>query len=184
MQIDKDNLVWMDLEMTGLNPKKDQIIEIATLVTDKDLNLLEYGPELVIQTPKALLDGMDDWCTQHHGDSGLTKKSLESTITMADAERQTLEFMQKWIPAGKSPLSGNSIHQDRRFLEVYMPQVDAYMHYRNLDVSVFKEIISRWYPKFPRMEKKGSHTALDDILESIEELKYYRKHILIPSNQI
>ncbi len=175
-----DRLIWMDLEMTGLNPQKDRIIEIATLVTDNNLNLLQKGPVLVIQTPLSLLNSMDEWCTQHHGQSGLTKKALESTITMKEAASQTLDFLKQWVKPEQAPLCGNSIHQDRRFLEVYMPKINSYLHYRNIDVSTLKELAKRWRPDLAPMLKKGAHTALEDILESIEELKHYRQHLFVP----
>lgn len=176
-----NRLIWMDLEMTGLNAKTDRILEIATLVTDLNLQVLEVGPELVIQTPKSLLDSMDDWNKTHHGQSGLAQKALESNVTMAEAEARTLEFLKAWVDPGVAPLCGNSVHQDRRFLELQMPLVNNFLHYRNIDVTTLKELAKRWYPALPKMQKKGSHTALDDILESVEELKYYRLHLLKPT---
>ena len=175
----KDNLVWMDLEMTGLEPEQDVIIEIATLVTDKDLNIIAEGPVLAIKQPDVLLDAMDDWNTKTHGNSGLTQRVRDSEITARDAELQTLEFLRKHVKQGASPLCGNSIHQDRRFLVKYMPQLEAYMHYRNIDVSTLKELAKRWKPEVvSAFNKKGAHQALDDIKESIDEMAHYRSHFL------
>jgi len=173
-------LVWMDLEMTGLNPETDKIIEIATVATDWQLNVISRGPELAIHWPKELFDGMDDWCVQHHGDSGLTQRCLDSKISLQDAESQTLSWVQSLITKGESPLCGNSIHQDRRFLVGQMPALEDYFHYRNVDVSTIKELARRWYPQLPSFKKEGKHTALEDILESIDELKYYQEKIFIP----
>ncbi|KZZ48050.1 MAG: oligoribonuclease [Saccharospirillaceae bacterium] len=175
----KDNLVWMDLEMTGLEPEQDVIIEIATLVTDKDLNIIAEGPVLAIKQPDVLLDAMDDWNTKTHGNSGLTQRVRDSEVTARDAELQTLEFLRKHVKQGASPLCGNSIHQDRRFLVKYMPQLEAYMHYRNIDVSTLKELAKRWKPEVvSAFNKKGAHLALDDIKESIDEMAHYRSHFL------
>lgn len=175
----KDNLVWMDLEMTGLEPEQDVIIEIATLVTDKDLNILAEGPVLAIKQPDVLLDAMDDWNTKTHGNSGLTQRVRESQVSMRDAEQQTLAFLRDHVKAGVSPLCGNSIHQDRRFLVKYMPKLEAYMHYRNIDVSTLKELAKRWKPEVvSSFKKKGAHLALDDIKESIDEMAHYRRHFL------
>ena len=175
----KDNLVWMDLEMTGLEPEQDVIIEIATLVTDKDLNIFAEGPVLAIKQPDVLLDAMDDWNTKTHGNSGLTQRVRDSEVTARDAELQTLEFLRKHVKQGASPLCGNSIHQDRRFLVKYMPQLEAYMHYRNIDVSTLKELAKRWKPEVvSAFNKKGAHLALDDIKESIDEMAHYRSHFL------
>lgn len=175
----KSNLIWIDLEMSGLKPETDEILEIATLVTDKDLNILEEGPSLVIHQPDSVLDNMDEWCTTHHGASGLTQKVRESDISLAQAEADTLEFVKKWVEEGHSPLCGNSIWQDRRFLIKYMPQLDAYCHYRNIDVSTLKELARRWKPEsLEGVVKSGSHRALDDIIESINELAHYRKTLL------
>ncbi|MBS4050201.1 MAG: oligoribonuclease [Methylomonas sp.] len=177
MAQDADNLIWIDLEMTGLDPDTDLIIEIATVVTDKNLNLLAEGPVLAVHQSDAALAAMDDWNQQHHGQSGLIQRVKESIITAADAERSTLEFLANWLPAKASPICGNSICQDRRFLYRYMPKLEAYFHYRNLDVSTVKELAGRWAPQLKDgFSKKASHKALDDILESIEELKYYREH--------
>lgn len=175
----KGNLVWIDLEMTGLEPKTDVIIEIATIVTDSDLNILAEGPMLAIHQSDALLDGMDEWCTNQHGKSGLTQRVKESTVTEAQAERDTIAFLQQYVAAGESPMCGNSIGQDRRFLDKYMPELEAFFHYRNLDVSSLKELVKRWKPEVAAgVVKKGSHLALDDIRDSIEELKYYREHFI------
>jgi len=174
-----DNLVWMDLEMTGLDPEHDVIIEIATIVTDGDLNILAEGPVIAVSQPDVLLDAMDDWNTKTHGNSGLTQRVKDSNIDAREAERQTVEFISQYVKAGVSPLCGNSIHQDRRFLVKYMPQLEAYMHYRNIDVSTLKELAKRWKPEVvSSFEKKGSHQALDDIRESIDEMLHYRKYFL------
>ncbi|RBO81963.1 oligoribonuclease [Marinomonas aquiplantarum] len=176
MSLNKDNLIWIDLEMTGLEPEQDTIIEIATVVTDKDLNVLAKGPNLVIHQDKSVMDGMDEWCTQHHGASGLTAKVLASDIDMATAEAQTIAFLEQYVPAGVSPICGNSVGQDRRFLYRYMPKLEAYFHYRYLDVSTIKELARRWKPEaLEGFTKSGAHLALDDIMESIGELKHYRK---------
>ncbi|MAD47502.1 MAG: oligoribonuclease [Oceanospirillaceae bacterium] len=174
-----DNLVWMDLEMTGLEPEQDVIIEIATIVTDGNLNILAEGPVIAVSQPDVLLDAMDEWNTRTHGNSGLTQRVKESSIDAREAERQTLEFLQQYVKPGTSPLCGNSIHQDRRFLVKYMPQLEVYMHYRNIDVSTLKELAKRWKPEVvASFEKKGSHQALDDIRESIDEMLHYRQHFL------
>lgn len=169
-------LVWMDLEMTGLDPERERIIEIAALVTDKELNVVAEGPELVVHQDDALLAAMDDWNKKHHGESGLIDRVRASTVSEAAAEEAVVAFMREHAGEGKLPLAGNSIHQDRRFLRRYMPRVDAYLHYRLVDVSTVKELVSRWYPEAyaKRPHKVGSHRALDDIRESIEELRYYR----------
>jgi len=173
------NLIWIDLEMTGLDPNKEKIIEIATIVTDKDLNILAEGPMMAVSQPKSLLDAMDEWCTTHHGDSGLTQRVLETDVTDAVAERATIEFLKQWIAPGESPMCGNSIGQDRRFLVRYMPKLSDYFHYRNIDVSTLKELAVRWKPQIlSGFIKQNKHLALDDIRESIEELVYYRKHFI------
>ncbi|WP_434140402.1 oligoribonuclease [Pseudomonas luteola] len=178
MQNDQ-NLIWIDLEMTGLDPENDVIIEMATIVTDSELNTLAEGPVIAIHQPDEILNGMDEWNTRQHGQSGLTQRVRESTISMAEAERQTLAFLEQWVPARKSPICGNSICQDRRFLYRHMPQLEAYFHYRNLDVSTLKELAARWAPHVrDGVKKTGSHLALDDIRDSIEELRYYRKHFI------
>ncbi len=173
---EKLRLIWIDLEMTGLDTQNDQIIEIATIVTDSDLNELATGPALAISTPESVLQSMDDWNTRHHSDSGLWERCLKSTITCAEAERQTIEFLSLWLEQGVSPMCGNSICQDRRFLSRLMPQLENWFHYRNLDVSSIKELASRWAPEVLQGHKKENrHEALSDIRESIVELKYYRQ---------
>ncbi len=173
------NLIWIDLEMTGLDPDKEKIIEIATIVTDKHLNILAEGPMLAVSQPKELLDSMDEWCTNHHGDSGLTQRVLDTGITDKDAEQQTIEFLKKWIEPGKSPMCGNSIGQDRRFLVRYMAELSDYFHYRNVDVSTLKELAARWKPEILNgYTKQNKHLALDDVRESIQELAYYREHFI------
>ncbi len=170
------NLVWMDLEMSGLDPKTCVILEIATLITDKDLNLLAQGPTLVVHQPDSILDNMDDWNKKHHKESGLTQAVKDSQTTLVEAENQTLEFISKHCKEKSSPLCGNTIYQDRRFLIEYMPNLESYLHYRLVDVSTIKELVKRWYgPEFQSPQKKQKHKALDDIFETIEELKFYRK---------
>lgn len=170
-----NRLIWIDLEMTGLSPEQDVIIEIATIVTDADLRTIAEGPMLAIHQSDERLAGMDEWNTRQHGGSGLTQRVRESQISMADAEQQTLKFLQKHLEAGHSPMCGNSICQDRRFMARYMPKLEAFFHYRNLDVSTLKELARRWKPAVLNgMKKKSSHLALDDIKDSIEELRYYR----------
>lgn len=174
-----ENLIWIDLEMTGLDTDNDVIIEIATVVTDSQLNVLAEGPVMAVKQPDALLDGMDEWNTRQHGGSGLTQRVRESQTSAAEAQAQTLAFLQQWVPAGKSPMCGNSICQDRRFLHRGMPDLEQYFHYRNLDVSTLKELVSRWAPELKAgFKKDSSHLALDDIYDSIAELKYYREHFL------
>ncbi len=174
---DANNLIWIDLEMTGLDPDKDLIIEIATVVTDKNLNVLAEGPVFAIHQTDAALAAMDDWNQKHHGQSGLIDRVKNSNISDADAEIRTIEFLQQWLTPGSSPMCGNSICQDRRFLYRYMPKLEAFFHYRNLDVSTVKELAGRWAPEImDGFKKKSAHQALDDILESIEELRYYREH--------
>lgn len=177
MKSDK-NLIWIDLEMTGLDPKRHRIIEIATVVTDSQLNLVAEGPVIAIQTEQACLDLMDEWCTTHHGNSGLTQRVQHSAVTMEEAEGLTLEFLKQYVPKGVSPMCGNTICQDRRFMVEQMPLLEAFFHYRNLDVSTLKELARRWSPAvYQSHQKKGAHLALADILESIDELKHYRKHL-------
>jgi oligoribonuclease len=172
------NLVWVDLEMTGLDPDRDTILEIATLVTDSELEVIEEGPVWAIHQPDEVLAAMDDWNREHHGASGLTARVRESKVALRDAEQGTLAFVRRHCPARTSPLCGNSICQDRRFLARYMPELEAYLHYRNLDVSTVKELVRRWYPEtLQAPEKKHHHLALDDIRESIEELRFYRAHV-------
>ncbi len=172
------HLVWLDLEMSGLDPERNTILEIATIISDGDLRIVAEGPVLAIHQPESILDAMDDWNREHHAASGLTARVRASIHSMADAERETLSFVQRYCPQGSSPLCGNSVHQDRRFLARWMPRLDAYLHYRNIDVSTVKELVRRWYPDGPHPpEKKHAHLALDDIRESIEELRFYRRHV-------
>lgn len=179
MTQNKDNLIWIDLEMTGLDTFNDQIIEIATVVTDKELNILAEGPVIAVHQPKTLLDSMDEWNTNQHGKSGLIERVQKSDYNEARAELETIDFLESFVPKGASPMCGNSICQDRRFLARCMPRLEDFFHYRNLDVSSLKELAQRWSPDtVKQFSKKGSHLALDDILESIEELKFYREHIL------
>lgn len=174
-----DNLIWIDLEMTGLDSDNDVIIEIATVVTDAQLNALAEGPVLAIKQPDALLDGMDEWNTRQHGQSGLTQRVKDSAIDLAEAERQTLAFLREWVPEGRSPMCGNSICQDRRFLYRGMPELERFFHYRNLDVSTLKELAARWAPEVKNsFKKQSSHLALDDVYDSIAELKHYREHFI------
>ncbi len=179
MTQDQRNLVWVDLEMTGLEPQTDRIIEIATIVTDADLNILAEGPVFAIHQADEVLDKMDEWNTQHHGDSGLIERVKNSTIDELQASQKTIEFLELYIGKGISPMCGNSICQDRRFMAMGMPVLEDWFHYRNLDVSTLKELAKRWYPAVMNgLEKKGTHIALDDIRESIAELRYYRTTIL------
>lgn len=179
MAQDSSHLIWVDLEMTGLDPDNDLIIEIATIVTDKNLNILAQGPVLAVHQSDSALAAMDDWNQQHHGQSGLIKRVKASTINDAEAEQQTLAFLKQWVPENTSPMCGNSIGQDRRFLYRYMPNLEAYFHYRNIDVSTVKELAARWAPLIKDgFKKQSSHQALDDIIESIEELRYYREHFI------
>jgi oligoribonuclease len=173
-----DRLVWIDLEMTGLDPDTDTIIEIATLVTDAELNVLAEGPELAIRHPLARLEAMDDWNRGTHTRSGLWQRVLDSQVDLARAEALTVDFLAQWVPAGKSPICGNSICQDRRFLARCMPRLEKYFHYRNLDVSTLKELARRWAPEVAKgVTKAGAHTALSDIRESVAELRHYRAHM-------
>lgn len=174
-----DNLIWIDLEMTGLYPEQDVIIEIATIVTDAHLNVLAEGPVFAIQQTQATMDAMDEWNTNQHGKSGLTARVLDSTVTTEQAEQATIDFLRNWVPEGKSPICGNSIGQDRRFLVRYMPKLEEYFHYRNLDVSTLKELARRWRPEvLDGVKKSGAHLAMDDIKDSIEELKHYRSEFI------
>jgi oligoribonuclease len=174
-----NNLVWIDLEMTGLDPQRDFILEIATVVTDQDLHLLANGPVLAIHQSEESLARMDSWNLRQHGASGLLDRVRGSRETEASAERRTLDFLAGWVPAGASPICGNSICQDRRFLARCMPALEAYFHYRNLDVSTLKILAQRWAPQITQgLRKKASHQALEDILESIAELRYYRQKFL------
>lgn len=173
------NLAWLDMEMTGLNPDHDRIIEVAMIITDSDLNVLAQSEVYVIHQPDSIIDHMDAWNTATHNRTGLVAKVKASTLNEAETEQKLLDFMSEWIPEKASPMCGNSIHQDRRFMVRYMPRLEAYFHYRNLDVSTLKELAKRWNPPIAKgVSKKGAHQALDDILESIEEMAYYRKYFL------
>lgn len=177
MNTNENNLIWIDLEMTGLDPKTDVILEMATIVTDSHLTILAEGPVFAIKQPDDVLDNMDPWCIAQHGKSGLTQRCRNSTVSLAEAEQQTLAFLQQYVVAGKSPMCGNSIGQDRRFLVEYAPQLEAFFHYRNIDVSTVKELARRWHPAVTaKVQKSGAHLALDDIRESIAELVTYREH--------
>ena len=176
---DNYNLIWIDLEMTGLDPERDRIIEIATIVTDATLNILAEGPVFAIHQPDELLNNMDAWNTRQHNQSGLVQRVRESSVSEQEAERKTLQFLQQYIDPGKSPMCGNSICQDRRFLYRYMPELAAFFHYRNLDVSTLKELAIRWRPKLLQgVQKESRHLALNDIKDSIDELVYYRDHFI------
>ena len=173
------NLIWIDLEMTGLEPEQDRIIELATIVTDVNLNILAEGPVFAIYQDDALIAGMDAWNTRQHNQSGLVKRVQESMTSEAEAEQKTIAFLSQFIERGKSPMCGNSICQDRRFLYKYMPELAAFFHYRNLDVSTLKELAQRWRPKLlSGLTKQSKHLALDDIRDSIDELVYYREHFI------
>ena len=177
-----DNLIWIDLEMTGLDPQTDRIIEIATIVTDSQLCIIAEGPALAIHQDEAVLATMDAWNQRQHGESGLLARVRASTVTEADAEQQTLAFLRQHLPAGKSPICGNSICQDRRFLARLMPELEGYFHYRNLDVSTLKELARRWYPeRIKGFNKSSTHLALQDIHDSIEELRFYRERLFPPT---
>lgn len=179
MTIHANHLIWLDLEMTGLDPAQDHILEIATIVTDSELVILAEGPVIAIHQPAAILEGMDEWNRTHHGASGLLARVNASAFTVTDAEAATLAFLAEWVPAGASPLCGNSICQDRRFLARWMPRFDAYCHYRNLDVSTLKILAQRWAPAVAdSFKKENQHLALADIRESIDELRHYRRHLL------
>ena len=171
------NLIWIDLEMTGLDPETDRIIEVATLVTDSNLNLISAGPIIAVNQSESMLNSMDDWNQKHHGRSGLIERVKSSKITERMAEKQTIEFLQKHIDGNTSPMCGNSICQDRRFLARYMPTLERFFHYRNLDVSTIKELARRWKPEITKtLTKESTHQAMDDIRESVEELKHYRSN--------
>jgi len=170
-------LVWIDLEMTGLDIEKESIIEIATVITDSELKILAHGPNLAVKVSEELIAGMDDWNTKHHHQSGLVDRIRTEGVSIKDAEQQTLAFLKQWVDEKSAPLCGNSVWNDRRFLDKEMPLVAEFLHYRMVDVSTVKELARRWYPDIPRYPKKLSHMALDDILESIEELEYFRNQI-------
>jgi oligoribonuclease len=178
MTVNPNNLIWIDMEMTGLDPEKERIIEIATIVTDSKLNLIAEGPVFAVHQSQQLLDGMDNWNTKQHNSSGLVQRVQQSTVTEAQAEADTLAFLKKYVPAGRSPMCGNSIYQDRRFLYRYMPELEKFFHYRLIDVSTVKELAQRWAPRiYGGLQKESKHLALSDIRDSIEELKYYREHL-------
>jgi oligoribonuclease len=176
---DANNLIWIDMEMTGLQPESDRIIEIAVLVTDPQLAIIAEGPVLVLHQPDAVLEAMDSWNKSTHKKTGLIERVRASSMTEAEAERAALDFVSQHVPANNSPMCGNSICQDRRFLARWMPRLEAHFHYRNLDVSTLKELVRRWKPELMKgFTKEGKHEALADILESIEELKFYRKSVM------
>lgn len=178
----EDRLVWMDLEMTGLDPQRDRVIEIACLVTDGGLNILSEGPELVVAQSEEVLAGMDDWNQEHHGASGLIDRVRASSLTEAQAEIAMLRFLEPWVSQRTAPLAGNSVHQDRAFLRHHLPALESHLHYRNVDVSTVKELVKRWYPEsFAKVPAKtGQHRALADIKESIAELVHYRERFFVP----
>ncbi len=177
MTCSDSNLIWLDLEMTGLEPEVDVILEIATIITDSQLNILAQGPVFAISQTDSVLDNMSSWCIEHHGNSGLTQRCRDSKVSLATATEETMKFVQQYVAKGKSPMCGNSIGQDRRFIHKYMPDYEEYFHYRNLDVSTIKELARRWKPEvLEKVVKTGAHLALDDIKESIAELKVYREH--------
>lgn len=179
MSANPSNLIWIDLEMTGLNPEKDRIIEMATIVTDSNLHVLAEGPVYAIHQSDELLNGMDEWCTRQHNQSGLVQRVKESVITEEMACKGTIEFLKQHVGEGRSPMCGNSVWQDRRFLTKYMPDLEKYFHYRLIDVSTMKELALRWAPRvYNGLQKESRHLALDDIRDSIDELKYYREHLL------
>ncbi|MBC8944440.1 oligoribonuclease [Xenorhabdus indica] len=179
MSKSENNLIWIDLEMTGLDPERDRIIEIATIVTDSELNILAEGPVIAVHQSDEQLALMDDWNVRTHTTSGLVERVKQSSFDEVEAEKATIAFLEQWVPAGKSPICGNSIGQDRRFLFRYMPELEKYFHYRCLDVSTLKELARRWKPELlAGLSKKNSHQALDDIRESIAELVYYREHFI------
>lgn len=178
MAISDHNFVWVDMEMTGLIPEVDRVIEIATIVTDSHLNVLAEGPVIAIKQPDAALEAMDEWNTRTHSASGLVERVRSSAVSEQLASDMTLDFLREWVPEGMSPMCGNSICQDRRFMARHMPALEKYFHYRNLDVSTLKILAQRWRPDLPDLPKQGAHQALADIRESIEELRHYRTHFL------
>ena len=181
MTQDANHLVWLDMEMTGLDPEHDHIIELAIVITDSNLDIIAESPAWVIHQPESLLESMDDWNRNTHGKSGLTERVRASTLNEAFVEKEALAFIQSYVPKHISPMCGNSIGQDRRFMVKYMPELEAWFHYRNLDVSTLKELCKRWKPLVAKaFVKKANHTALVDIHESIEELRYYREHFIQP----
>lgn len=178
MSFNEQNLVWIDMEMTGLDPETCYVLEIATIVTDKELNILAQGPVIAIHQADNILDEMDEWCVKTHGETGLSQRCKDSKIGLEQATEQTIDFLSAYVSPGKSPLCGNTIGQDRRFLVKYMPKLEAYFHYRNIDVSTIKELTARWQPDIAKgFKKKGVHLALEDIIESIDEMKYYRETV-------
>lgn len=180
MQPKSSNLIWIDLEMTGLDTENDRIIEIATVVTDAELNELAVGPVRAIAQPEQVLKAMDEWNTRQHSNSGLWRRVLEEGVSEEQAEAETIEFLMEYVPPSKSPMCGNSVCQDRRFLFKHMPKLEKYFHYRHLDVSTIKELVKRWYPRLLKgVEKESRHLALDDIRDSINELVYYRNHLMV-----
>jgi len=178
MTFSASNLIWIDLEMTGLNPEKERIIEMALIMTDPQLNVLAESPVIAVHQSDTLLNAMDSWNTKQHNSSGLVERVRASTITEAQAEATMLEFLKQYVPAGKSPMCGNTVYQDRRFLTRYMPELERYFHYRLLDVSTLKELALRWAPRiYNGLQKESKHLALDDVRDSIAELKYYRANL-------
>ena len=178
-QAGEGRLIWIDLEMTGLDTDRDAILEIATIVTDAQLNVLAEGPDCAIAQPLKVLEGMDEWNRTQHGRSGLWRRVLEEGVPLHEAEARTLAFLREWVPERASPMCGNSICQDRRFLVRYMPRLEAHFHYRNLDVSSFKIVTQLWAPEIAaRFEKQSTHLALADIHDSIRELRFYREHVM------
>ena len=173
-QQSKENLIWIDLEMTGLDPEKEKIIEIATLITDSQLNYIAEGPNIIIKQPQEYIDGMDEWNQEHHGKSGLIEEVKKSSTSQQVAEMETLEFISKYVGAKQSPMCGNTVSHDRRFLVKYMPRLESYFTYRHIDVSSVKELATRWMNEAQVYEKKGAHRAMGDIKESVEELRFYK----------